>query len=115
MSESLKVLAARADAEQAQARFINTLQELQLRVAPRTLVREAWDGARSKGADIAEDAVDAVRKRPVAASGVVAAVALFLAREPLIDLAGKLIGSKSEAKKARKRSKQTDKLEISDE
>ena len=52
---------------------------------------DAWDAAKSKGADIAEDAVDAVRSRPLTATGVVAAIALFLAREPLIDLAGKLV------------------------
>ena len=48
-----------------------------------------WQGARDKGADLAEDAVDAVRARPVAADGVVAAITLFLARDPLMDLAGK--------------------------
>ena len=42
-----------------------------------------------KSAELAEDAVDAVRSRPLAATGVVAAiVTIFLAREPLIDLAG---------------------------
>ena len=46
---------------------------------------------RIKGADIAEDAVDAVRARPLAATGVVAAIAMFLAREPLFDLAGKVV------------------------
>ena len=49
-------------------------------------------------------AVDAVRRRPVAAGGIVAALALFLAREPLIDLAGKALGSK---KTARKRTRKT--------
>ena len=44
-----------------------------------------------KGADMAEDAVDAVRSRPYAAGGVVAAIAMFLARDPIRDLAGKLV------------------------
>ena len=35
-----------------------------------------------KHADLAEDAVDAVRNRPYAASGVVAAIALFIAFAP---------------------------------
>ena len=55
-------------------------------------------GAKDKGADLAENAVDAVRARPLASTGVVAAIAMFLAREPLIGLAGKLAG-----KEARKR------------
>jgi hypothetical protein len=48
--------------------------------------------------DVAEDAIDVVRKRPLAASGAVAALALFIAREPLMDLAGKLMSSKTRKK-----------------
>ena len=46
--------------------------------------------------------VDAVRARPVAATGVVAALAMFLAREPLKDLAGKVAGSVGDKRKTRK-------------
>jgi phage protein D len=53
-----------------------------------------WEDAKDKGADLAENAVDAVRARPLASTGVVAAVAMFLAREPLMELAGKLAGRK---------------------
>ena len=98
MTDTLQVLAARAEAEQAQARLVATLQELQQRIMPRTLARDAWEGAKAKGADMAEDAVDAVRRRPVAAGGIVAALALFLAREPLMDAAGKLVGGRSRKK-----------------
>jgi hypothetical protein len=104
-AEDPTVADARRRAEQAQQRLIDTVHELQHRVAPKTLARDAWQGAKSKGADLAEDAVDAVRKRPVAATGIVAALALFLAREPLIDLADKLVNGKDESK-SRKGSKQ---------
>jgi len=103
-AEDPSVADARRRAEVAQHKLIGTLHELQHRVAPKTLARDAWQGARSKGADLAEDAVDAVRKRPVAASGIIAALALFLAREPLIDLASRLVNGKDEPK-ARKGSK----------
>lgn len=94
------VLAAKLRAEQARARLMETAQRLQLRLAPANLAQNAWQGAKEKGADIAENAVDAVRKRPVAATGVVAAIALFLAREPLMDLAGKVAdGAKRKAPK----------------
>lgn len=109
MIDTPEILSARADAEQAQERLVATLHELQQRLAPKTLAREAWDGAKSKGADLTEDAVDAVRRRPVAAGGVVAALALFLAREPLMDLAAKAVGSKK--RKARKSQKTQDKAE----
>ncbi|MBA2771232.1 MAG: DUF3618 domain-containing protein [Pseudomonadota bacterium] len=109
MTDTPQILAARADAEQAQARLVATLHELQQRIAPKTLARDAWDGAKSKGADLAEDAVDAVRRRPVAAGGIVAALALFLAREPLMDLAGKAVGGKKRS--AKKSQKNQDKVE----
>jgi ElaB/YqjD/DUF883 family membrane-anchored ribosome-binding protein len=104
-AEDPSVADAKRNAQQAQQRLIGTLHELQHRVAPKTLARDAWQGAKSKGADFAEDAVDAVRKRPVAATGIVAALALFLAREPLIDLAGRLVNGKDEPK-SRKTSKE---------
>ena len=113
MTDDRSVEAARIEAEAAQGRLIARLHELQQRVAPRTLARDAWEGAKSKGADLAEDAVDAVRARPVAATGIVAAIALFLAREPLMDLAGRLMNGKpkkaTKAKKARtSRSEETE-------
>jgi len=102
-----QVAAARIKADRARARLMATAQELQARLNPGTLARDAWEGAKSKGADLAEEAVDAVRNRPYAAGGVLAAIALFLAREPLIDAAGKIadgMGKKREAKRTRKRS-----------
>ena len=85
-----EVLAARIETERARARLMDTAQRLQARISPGNLASNAWQGAKEKGADMAENAVDAVRKRPIAATGVVAAIALFLAREHLKDLAGKL-------------------------
>lgn len=87
-----EVAAARIAAERARARLMSTARELQERLSPATLASSAWAGAKEKGADLAEDAVDAVRRRPAIAGGVVAALALFLAREPLMDIAGKLAG-----------------------
>lgn len=103
--EPPSILAARAEVEAARERVIATLKELQRQFEPRALVREAWDSAREKGAEFAEETVDAVRARPLAATGVVAAIAMFLAREPLMDLAGKLVGSVSDKRKARKKRK----------
>lgn len=97
------VAAARIEAERSRARLMATAHELQERISPRTLAREAWQGARNKGADLAEDAVDAVRARPVASGGAVALLALFLARHPLINLAGKMTGKGRKARKASKK------------
>ena len=124
--EPPSVLEARQRAEQARARVFATFDELlsafklwQQRLEPSHLARDAWEAAKAKGADVAEDAVDAVAKRPVAATGVVAAIALFLARGPLLDLAGKLVKGKprpakakpAKASKPRKPSVKTDETE----
>jgi hypothetical protein len=105
MSESPQIAAARITVEQSRGRLMATAQELQDRLKPGTLARGAWEGAKGKGADLAEDAVDAVRARPLTATGIVAAITMFLAREPLIDLASQLAGGVSNKRKARKRRK----------
>ncbi|MEO6433126.1 MAG: DUF3618 domain-containing protein [Sphingomicrobium sp.] len=105
MSDDPALVAARIEVERARARLIDTAGELQERLKPRTLAREAWEGAKLKGADLAEDAVDAVKARPLAAGGIVAAIAMFLAREPLINMAGQVLddlGEKRAVKKQRK-------------
>lgn len=105
MPESESVADARRRAEQARAKLWASIDELlefghrlQEKLEPSHLARDAWDAAKSKGADLAEDAVDAVRKRPVAATSAVAALALFIAREPLMDLVGKMVNGKSKSK-----------------
>ena len=103
MSDTPQIAAARAEVERRRSRMMATAHQLQARLSPGTLAKGAWQGAKEKGADLAEDAVDAVRSRPVAATSVVAAITMFLAREPLMDLAGKIVdGAKSKTKKRRK-------------
>ena len=105
MRDSAEILAAKAEVERTRTRVMATAQELQERLSPKVLAKDAWQGAKEKGADLAEDAVDAVRARPLTTTGVVAALTMFLAREPLIDLAGRLadgIGEKRKSRKARK-------------
>jgi hypothetical protein len=111
-----EVLAARADADAARTRMMARAHQLQERLSPKTLTRDAWEGAKMKGADLVEDAVDAVRARPLAVTGVVAAITMFLAREPLMDLAGKLAGSVSGKRESRKsKKKKQDKTESKDD
>ena len=74
MTDTPEIAAARVQVERSRARVMGTAQELQERLSPKTLARGAWQGAKEKGADLAENTVDAVRARPVAATGAVAAV-----------------------------------------
>ena len=90
MNDTPLVIAARIEVARKRGEMLGTVHELQARLQPRTLASEAWSKARNKGADLAEDAVDAVKARPIAAGGVAAALGLFLARRPIADAAVKL-------------------------
>jgi hypothetical protein len=83
VTEPAKVSAARIEVERTKGALLDTIGELMERFQPQNLVSDIWEQAKNKGADLAEDAVDAVAKRPVAVGGVVAALAMFLARDPL--------------------------------
>jgi hypothetical protein len=96
------IVAARNEVEVSRARLIATARELQDRLSPHTLVRDLWEGAKDKGAGLAEEAVDAVRKRPIVAGGVIAALALFLGRDPIMDYASKLLNGDDEPAKPAK-------------
>lgn len=82
-ARDLAIAAAEADVETRRSQLFQTLDEIRELLAPRKLVQDAWESAKVKGADIAEDAVEAVKRRPVAVSGAVAALTMFLAREPI--------------------------------
>ena len=102
MRDTPEITAARAEVDRSRSRLMSTAHELQDRLSPKTLARNTWEGAKEKGADLAENTVDAVRARPLATGGVVAAITMFLAREPLMDLAGKIVGGVGEKRKSRK-------------
>jgi hypothetical protein len=89
---------------------MSTAHRLQARISPGTLAQNAWEGAKDKGANIAENAVDAVRSRPLAATSVVAAIALFLAREPLMDLADKATDKVRSRRTRKPKTKSTEKV-----
>jgi len=115
VTDSPEVVAAKAEAQRARQRLLDTVESFKIpitnlkqKVTPRHIMGEVWQGTKEKGADLAEDAVDAVKARPLATGGVVAALALFLAREPLMDLAGKItkgFTTKRATKKPRKASR----------
>lgn len=105
MTDEDRVAAAEQAVERARDQLVETVQALARQLEPRRLMSELWEDAKVKGADLAEDAVDAVKARPLAATGVAAAIGLFLAREPLIDAAGRFLDGRSKARAEKKRRK----------
>ena len=100
---------AQYQAEQAKKRFNSTLGALQYRLKPGTLANNAWDEVRDKSSEMADEALhavngladgamQAVKERPVAASGIAAGVLIFLARAPLWRAASRLFSRDKEDK-----------------
>jgi len=100
MTDEERIAAAQRTVEEARERLVDTVQSLAEQLEPKRLARELWENAKDKGADLAEEAVDAVKARPLAVTGIAAGIALFLAREPIADLAGKMWRGKAKTKVA---------------
>ncbi|HEX6374371.1 MAG TPA: DUF3618 domain-containing protein [Allosphingosinicella sp.] len=96
---------AKQEAERARRRLAVTAAELQQRLKPGTLASHAWEGVKDKSGEIAEDAVEAVKARPVVVSAALAAFTLFLARTPIKSAVGRLLdgGENQEPDDTRKR------------
>ncbi|HEY0413210.1 MAG TPA: DUF3618 domain-containing protein [Allosphingosinicella sp.] len=88
-----ELVRATQEAERAKARLLETVSLLQHRLSPGTIAGNAWEGVKEKSGEIAEDAVEAVKARPVAVSAGLAAFALFLARTPIRSAMSRLFSS----------------------
>ena len=69
---------ARAEAALRRQRFLTTAHDVQQALRPGTIASNVVENAKAKGEAIAEDAIDAVRKRPVVASAAVAGTTALL-------------------------------------
>lgn len=87
---------AQYEVEQAKKRLASTLGSLQYRLRPGNLVNEAWEGVRDKSSEMADGALQKVKDRPMTASGIIAAILIFLARDPLWAALSKLLGRDEE-------------------
>jgi hypothetical protein len=97
---SADLVLARREAEAARRRLTATVTELQQRLKPATLATNAWEGVKDKSGELADDAVRAVKARPVAVSAVLAAVTLFLARAPIKSAVAGLLSGEDEEPEA---------------
>jgi hypothetical protein len=88
-----ELVAARVQAEAARARLMDTVAELQQRLKPGTIAGQAWEGVKEKTGDMAGDAVEAVKARPIVVSTALAAFTLFLARSPIKSAVSRLFSS----------------------
>ena len=96
MTDAAKLTQARREAELAKKRLIATAGALQYRLKPGVLAGTAIEGMRDKGEELAEDAIQAVKDRPIKVSGVLAGIGLFLARNSIKSAIRSLRGRKHE-------------------
>jgi hypothetical protein len=93
---SADLVSAKREAEQARRRVAATLAELHQRLKPATLASNAWEGVKDKSGELADDAVQAVKGRPVVVSAALAAFTLFLARAPIKSAVASLFSGSEE-------------------
>jgi hypothetical protein len=89
---------AKQEAERARRQLAATAAELQQRLRPGTLAHQAWAGVKDKSGELAEDAVGAVKSRPVPVAAALAAFTLFLARAPIKSAVARLFDGEGDAK-----------------
>lgn len=90
---------AESEVERRRDALVDTVGRFADMLEPKKIMGEIWDNAKDKGADLAENAVDAVRKRPLLFGGIAAALTAFIAREPLKDAAVTAYGAMTSKKK----------------
>jgi ElaB/YqjD/DUF883 family membrane-anchored ribosome-binding protein len=83
MSGTRELTRAKQEAELARRQLLSTVSELQQRLKPTNIASNAWEGVTDKAGEFADDAVQAVKTRPVAVSAALGAFTLFLARAPI--------------------------------
>jgi len=91
-----EILAAKLEAERSRRRLADTAAELQQRLKPGTIASNAWDGVKERSGELAEDAVEAVKSRPVPVAAGLAAFTLFLARNPIRHAVSRLFSSRAD-------------------
>lgn len=88
-----RVVAARAKAEVSKARLLGTVDEIKHRLSPKALAADAWHSVKDASSGYAAKGAHAVSDRPAAASGALAAVAVFLLRGPISRLLSAVFGN----------------------
>ncbi|MES2338581.1 MAG: hypothetical protein V4537_10830 [Pseudomonadota bacterium] len=84
MSNTAAIVAARASAVAARARLDASIAAAKQRVTPRALASDAIETARDKAIEAAQTGLTVARDRPGTTAAVAGALALALARKPLM-------------------------------
>ena len=75
---------------EARERLAGTLVELQARLNPKALAREAIQELKETGQEMAREGLEAAKRHPLTLAGAATAVGIFLVRKPLSKLISEL-------------------------
>jgi len=89
MSEA-DIARAKEQVNSAREKLLGSAHALQERLKPSVLADDAWKAARVKSQEVAADAVQAIKQRPVISSAAAVGFAAFIARKPIARLFGLL-------------------------
>ncbi|MBA2936215.1 DUF3618 domain-containing protein [Sphingomonas sp. CGMCC 1.13654] len=80
---------AQSQVEAARGRLMATIEQIQQRIAPSTLMDEAIEQVKTRSTELAQSAGKVVRDRPATVAATAAGIGLLLAAKPLSRLFGK--------------------------
>lgn len=86
---------AQSEVDSARGRLMATIEQIQQRIAPSTLMDEALEQVKTRSADLARSTGELVRERPATVAATAAGIGLLLAAKPLSKL---FAGRKAKAK-----------------
>lgn len=81
-----ELVKAEANSVDARRQLAQTVVALQSRLKPSALARDAVEELKEAGGEMARSGIDAVKRNPLPAVGVVALLTAFVARKPLARL-----------------------------
>jgi len=81
-----ELVKAEANSVDARRQLAQTVVALQSRLKPSALARDAVEELKEVGGEMARSGIDAVKRNPLPAVGVVALLTAFIARKPLARL-----------------------------
>ena len=79
---------AQSRVDSARGRLMATIEQIQQRVAPSTLMDEAIEQVKTRSTELAQSAGKVVRERPATVAATAAGIGLLLAAKPLSRLFG---------------------------
>ncbi len=85
MSDEEEFILAKADADKARAALTGTLVDIQARINPRALARDAFEELRDAGLEMVRRVVGAAKRNPAPLIGIGATIIGILAKDWIMD------------------------------